>query len=138
MDLVQPLPNFSLYNDDWPIWTYGRSMPPAKFVRDGDRAPHVENSIVSNGAIVSGADVRASVVSPGVRVDRGATVDQGILMDNVTIGAGATLRRCIVDKNAVIPEGVSIGVDPVADAERFTVSDEGVTVVPKGYRWTDS
>ena len=92
---------------------------------------------MSNGAIVSGADVRMSVISPAVRLNKGATLDQAIIMDNAIVGAGATLHRCIVDKNAVIPDGKQIGVDPVADAERFTVSDQGVTVVPKNYRWTD-
>ncbi len=138
MDLVQPLPNFSLYNDDWPIWTLGRSMPPAKFVRDGDMAPHVENSVVCNGAIVSGADVRASVISPGARIGAGAVLDQAVIMDNVEVGAGAVLRRCIVDKNTVIPPGTQIGVDAASDRSRFTVSEGGVVAIAKNHKFSDT
>jgi len=52
------------------------------------------------------------------------------------VGRGARLRRCIVDKHVTIPPGESIGYDPARDAERFTVSEKGVVVVPKDYRFT--
>jgi glucose-1-phosphate adenylyltransferase len=53
----------------------------------------------------------------------------------VTVGAGASLKKCIIDKRVQIPAGETIGLDPVKDAERFTVSERGVIVVPQGYRF---
>jgi glucose-1-phosphate adenylyltransferase len=53
----------------------------------------------------------------------------------VTVGEGAQLQRCIVDKHVVIPAGERIGFDRSRDAERFTVSDRGIVVIAKGYRF---
>jgi glucose-1-phosphate adenylyltransferase len=78
--------------------------------------------------------VHNSVVSPGVRVERGARVEDSVLMDGVHIGEGAYVRRAILDKNVVVPPWVRIGVDPVADKERYHVSAGGVTVLGKGAR----
>ncbi len=135
MDLVQPLPNFSLYNEEWPIFTLGRSLPPAKFVTADGRAPHVENTVVSNGAIISGSTVETSVLGPRVRVERGAELDGAILFEDVKVGEGATIKRAVVDKNVVIPPGTRIGVDLEEDAARFTVTDSGLVVIPKNYKF---
>ncbi len=136
MDLVQPLPKFSLYNSQWPIFTLGRSLPPAKFVTDGVTPPHVENSAVSNGAILSGCAVRESVISPNVRVERHAQLHGAILFDDVQIGEGCIINKAVIDKNVIVPPNTRIGVNPEEDAARFTVSDGGVVAVPKGYRFT--
>jgi glucose-1-phosphate adenylyltransferase len=55
-------------------------------------------------------------------------------MDGVYIGEGAYVRRAILDKHVVVPPWVRIGVDPVADKERYHVSAGGVTVLGKGAR----
>jgi glucose-1-phosphate adenylyltransferase len=130
MDLVARMPVFDLYNDEWPIFTRTMTEPPAK-ISDGDSGPsHISNSILASGVIVSGGIVRNSVVSGGVRVTD-AEIEGSVLMQGVTVGTGARLRRCIIDKNVVIPPGCEIGHDPVADAERFTISDGGVVAVAK-------
>ncbi len=132
LDLVQPEPIFNLYNTEWPLYSHHRTGPPAKFVADwrsGD--PSVVNSIVANGVIVSGARVVSSVVSVGTHVLHGADVEGAVLLDDVVVGANSVLRNCVVDKNVVIPEGTTIGVDHEADVERFTVSPGGVVVIPK-------
>ncbi|MFP3915542.1 MAG: glucose-1-phosphate adenylyltransferase [Actinomycetota bacterium] len=133
MDLVSAVPTFSLYNDDWPIYTSVRTSPPAKFVAvAGHAAGHVADSIVSNGVIVSGAHVTRTVASPGVRIEAGAVIDGAILLDDVRVGEGAVLRNVIVDKNVEIPPGAEIGGDPERDASHFTLSDGGVVAIPKG------
>ena len=130
MDLVAVKPNFNLYNNDWPIFTYQRQLPGAKFTLRGT----AEDSIVSTGSIISGGDVDSSVLSPQVRVDKWAKVEQSILMDNANIGRNAVVRRAILDKNVVVERGAEVGVDHEADRARgFTVSSGGITVVPKDF-----
>ncbi|GAC1533797.1 MAG: glucose-1-phosphate adenylyltransferase [Acidimicrobiales bacterium] len=135
MDLVSVHPIFNLYNNRWPIYTASSNLPPAKFVFDDEtRQGHALDSIVSAGVIVAGGTVRRSVLSPGVTVREHALVEDSVLMHDVEIGAGAIVRRAIIDKNVLIPPGARIGVDPIFDAARFTVSASGVVVVGKGHK----
>ncbi|MCB0994468.1 MAG: glucose-1-phosphate adenylyltransferase [Acidimicrobiales bacterium] len=132
LDLVSPLPRFNLYNDQWPIFTAGRTVPPAKVVSDWEAgAADVSDSLLSNGVIVSGARVHQSVLSPGVHIEPGAVVEGAVLLDDVRVERGAQIRRCVIDKNVVVPAGARIGFDHEADAERFTVSQHGVVAIPK-------
>lgn len=134
MDLVAPLPAFSLYNREWPIFTRGTNEPPAK-IADGPRGPSIiSNSILTSGVIVVGGRISGSVLSHGCRIDADAEVTDSVLLDNVVVGEGARVNRCIIDKNVVIPPGFDIGHHPDSDAERFLVSPNGVIAIPKGYR----
>lgn len=136
MDLLAPVPPMNLYQPDWPIRTYHGQHPPAR-VAQGSSGMHGQliNSLLSSGTVISGATVRNSVLFSRVFVQEHAQIDDSILFDNVEIGFGAHLNRCIVDKAVTIPPGERIGFDRVADAERFTVSESGITVIPKGYRF---
>ena len=69
MDLIQVDPVFNLYDPQWPLRTYQPQLPPAKFVfaEDGRRGVATQ-SVVSMGCIVSGSEVRRSVLCPDVRV----------------------------------------------------------------------
>jgi glucose-1-phosphate adenylyltransferase len=77
------------------------------------------------------------VISPGVRVEGGALVEDSVIMHDVRIGPGAVVRKAIIDKNVVVPAGARIGVDAHADQERFTVSPCGVVVIGKGEQVPD-
>ena len=133
MDLVSVHPVFNLYNYEWPIYTATGFYPPAKFVHGWHgRIGHAVNSIVSPGCVISGSLVENSVLSPNAEVHSWATVSDSVLMDDVDIGRHAVVRRAIIDKNVVVPEGARIGMDPDEDRDRgFTVTESGITVVGK-------
>ena len=132
MDLTAVNPLFDLYDDNWPIRTYREQFPPAKFVfSEADRKGMAMDSVVSGGVIVSGGTVEHSVLAPQVRVNSFSLVQDSILMEGVSIGRHAKVRKAIIDKGVRIPEGTMIGFDPESDRARFTVTANGVVVVPK-------
>jgi glucose-1-phosphate adenylyltransferase len=132
MDLVGVVPRFDLHDRSWPIHTVNRPRPPAKIVRgEGDVPGAAFDSLVSSGAIISGGTVIRSVLSPGVVVQSGAHIEESVLLDRVTIGRGARIRRTIIDKRVSVPPGATIGYDRAADEKAYTVTESGITVVPK-------
>lgn len=138
IDLINVTPVFNLYNNDWPLYTGYTGLPPAKFVYGHhERLGHALDSIVSPGVIVSGAEVVGSVLSPNCRVNSWSSVRSSILFDNVNVGRNATVSKAILDKEVVVEEGAQVGIDHEHDIARgFTVTESGITVVPKGLRVT--
>ncbi len=135
MDLIAPVPVFNLYNEKWPVYTNRRALPPAKVSRGAGGEPsYVDGSLLCQGSIVSGAHVERSIIGPGAFIDHDAHVTESIIFPGVHIGAGARLHRAIIDKNVIIPEWYRIGFDAEVDAERHSVSPEGITVVEKDRR----
>lgn len=138
MDLIQVVPVFNLYNPRWPLHTWMRSLPPAKFVFNEEshsgarRMGFATDSLISEGCIISGGHVDRSVLGPRVRVNSYADVRESILHEGVDIGRHCRIQRAIIDKNVRIPAGTEIGYDPEADARRFQVSD-GIVVIPKSH-----
>ena len=133
-DLISALPIFNLYNQEWPIFSQQLNSPPAKFVRDakGNLGTTID-SIVSLGTLISGAHLERSVVGPWCVIESGASVVDSILFERVRIAPNAIVRRAILDKEVVVAEGATVGVDADADRARgFTVTDSGITVVGKG------
>ena len=83
--------------------------------------------------LISGATVSGSILSPGIRAHSWAQITDSVLFDDVEVGRYAQIHRAIIDKNVVIPERVRIGLDHEHDRARgFTVTESGITVVPKG------
>jgi len=138
MDLVSVCPLLNLYDASWPIHTYHAPSPPAKTILDeaseGGRRGAAYESLIAGGAIISGGEVRRSIISANVRVDSHARVEDSILLDGVRVKEGAKIRKAIVDKYSEIPEGMTIGYDLKEDMKNFTVTESGIVVVSKGFR----
>lgn len=136
MDLLDYCPELNLYSKEWPLRTFNYNYPPAKFIwQEGDRVGMATNSMVSEGCIISGGSLSRCVISPKVRINSYSQVSESILMENVSIGRYAEIKKAIIDKNVIIPENMKIGFNREEDEHRgFYVSQEGVTVVPKGAR----
>ena len=132
-DLISTLPIFNLYNSDWPIHSQALNSPPAKFVRDRvGRMGNAIDSIVSLGSVLSGTHLERSVVGPWTLSGGGSTIVDSVLFDNVRVGVGARVHRAILDKNVVLDDGATVGVDRELDLSRgFTISDSGITIVGK-------
>ena len=133
MDLIAYVPDFNLYNQDWPIYTMSGNLPPAKFVHaELERVGRATDSIVSPGVIVSGGDVHHSILSPDVRVHSWARIEDSVLFNGVVINRHAKVAKAILDKNVILKERATVGIDPEHDLARgFTVTSDGITVVPK-------
>jgi glucose-1-phosphate adenylyltransferase len=131
IDLTATDPLLNMYDSDWPIWTYQPQLPPAKFVHNvDDRQGRALESIVSGGCIVSGSVLR-SVLYSNVRVHSWADVRWSVLLPGVQVGRRARLNRVILDRDCHVPDGLVIGEDPVADAARFLRTDSGIVLVTR-------
>ncbi|HTC33987.1 MAG TPA: glucose-1-phosphate adenylyltransferase [Bryobacteraceae bacterium] len=134
MDLRSVSPELNLYNRQWPLRTAGYFDAPAKFIFDSDgRRGEALDSIVAGGTILSGGQVRTSVIGRGVRVHSHATVEDSIIFDNCDIGRRARVRRAILDKNVRVPPDTTIGYDLESDRQLYHVTESGIVVV-QGYR----
>jgi len=138
MDLCGVDPYFNLYGHLWPIRTFRRQLPPAKFVfgderHQPDRVGKALDSLVGAGSIISGAVVRNSVLGCNVIVESWSRVDESVVMDDVVIGRNCLVKKAIIDKGNALPDSTRIGLDPRADAKRFTLTPRGITVVPKAF-----
>jgi glucose-1-phosphate adenylyltransferase len=131
IDLTATDPLLNMYDNNWPIWTYQPQLPPAKFVHNqDDRRGMAIESLVSGGCIVSGAVFR-SVLFSLVRVHSYSSVNWSVLLPGVQVGRHARINRAVIDRDCVIPDGLVIGEDAAADAERFYRTDSGITLVTR-------
>ena len=131
IDLTATDPLLNLYDTDWPIWTYQPQLPPAKFVHNqDDRRGIAIESLVSGGCIVSGAVFR-SVLFSQVRVHSYSAVNWSVLLPGVQVGRHVRLTRCVVDRDCVLPDHLVIGEDAASDAERFSRTESGITLVTR-------
>ncbi len=130
MELTKVTPALNMYDQEWPIWTYQEQLPPAKFVfDDSTRRGMAVDSLVSGGCIISGACVRNSLLFSNVHIHSYSNVEDSVILPNVKVSRNVTLKRVVVDKNCVIPEGLTAGVNREEDARRFFVSDNGITLI---------
>ncbi len=130
LDLTTVTPDLNVYDENWPIWTHQEQLPPAKFIFDEkERCGHAIDSIVSGGCIISGATIRRSALFSNVYVNSYSTIEDSVILPNVNIGRNVDLRRAIVEKHSIIPDGLVVGHDREADSKRFHVTENGVTLI---------
>ncbi|MDX9923855.1 MAG: glucose-1-phosphate adenylyltransferase [Ignavibacteriaceae bacterium] len=136
MDLINVNPHFNMYDPDWMIRSGQQQFPPSKTVsHEGERVGRALNSIVCDGTVISGGLVERSIIGFNARINSYSYITDSIIFDNCNIGRRTRLRRCIIDKNVTIPEGTEIGFDNEIDKKRFTVSDTGIVIIPKNYKF---
>jgi glucose-1-phosphate adenylyltransferase len=130
LELTGVTPELNLYDRTWPVWTYQEQLPPAKFIFDDeDRRGMAVDSMVSGGCIISGSTVRHSLLFSNVRVNSYCSVEDSVILPDADIGRNCRIKKAVIDKRCMIPDGTVIGEDPEADAKRFTVSPNGVVLV---------
>ncbi len=130
IDLTDVLPELDVYDREWPIWTYAKISPPAKFVHDVDgRRGMGISSLVSGGCIVSGSTLRNSLLCDSVHVHSYGEIDHAVILPMVTVGRHARLHNVIVDAGVRIPDGLVVGEDPQLDATRFRRTERGVCLI---------
>ena len=132
IDLTNFDPELDLWDRTWPIWTYSESVPPAKFIHDEkNRRGTAVSSLVSGGCIISGTEVRNSLLFTGVHTNSFAALDHAVVLPYVTVGRHARLKNVVIDRGVHIPEGLVVGEEPEKDAKFFRVTDAGVTLITK-------
>ncbi|SNT68574.1 glucose-1-phosphate adenylyltransferase [Paracoccus seriniphilus] len=130
IDLTDFTPDLNLWDRDWPIWTYSESVPPAKFIHNEKRRRGIAvSSMVSGGCIISGTEIRNSLLFTHVHTNSYASLDHVVALPYVTVQRSARLTNVIIDRGVVIPEGLVVGEDPREDAKWFRVSEGGVTLI---------
>ena len=132
IDLTHFTPDLDLWDKNWPIWTYSESVPPAKFIHDEeDRRGSAISSLVSGGCIISGTEVRESLLFTGVHTNSYASLTRAVVLPDVVVERSARLRDVVIDRGVRIPEGLVVGEDPEEDRKFFHVSEGGVVLITK-------
>ena len=130
IDLTDVVPALDLYDRDWPIWTYAKITPPAKFVHDveGRRGLGI-SSLVSGGCIVSGSTLYRTLLCDDVHVHSYGQIHRAVILPGVDVGRRVRLSNVVVDAGVRIPEGLVVGEDAGADAARFRRTARGVVLI---------
>ena len=141
IDLTNFTPELDLWDRTWPVWTYAESVPPAKFIHDeSDRRGVAVSSMVSGGCVISGTEVRNSLLFTEVHTNSWAVLDHAVVLPYVNVGRKARLRKVVIDRGVTIPEGLVVGEDPTEDAKFFRISEKGTTLItqPMIDKWVAS
>jgi len=130
IDLTEFTPKLDIYDQSWPIWTYAEILPPAKFIHDEDgRRGSAVSSLVSGDCIVSGSAVSNSLLFTGCRTHSFAGLEFVVALPKVVVNRKAQLKKCVIDRGVVIPEGLVVGQDPDEDSRWFRRTDTGIVLI---------
>ena len=147
INLASINPSFNLYEENAPIFTHRRDLPPSKI-----NYSTISQSLAAEGSIITNANIANSIVGIRTIIESGANLDGVVCMGadfyettedreantgvpNIGIGQGCIIKRAIIDKNARIGDNCRIGIDPIArrdgDFAAYSIRD-GIIVIPKG------
>ncbi|MBK6468666.1 MAG: glucose-1-phosphate adenylyltransferase [Rhodobacter sp.] len=130
IDLTDFVPKLDIYDQSWPIWTYSEIVPPAKFIHNEEgRRGSALSSLISGDCIVSGSEVRNSLLFTGCRTHSFSALEYVVALPRVTVNRKAELKNCVIDSGVVIPEGLVVGQDPVEDARWFRRTETGIVLI---------
>ncbi|WP_343503951.1 glucose-1-phosphate adenylyltransferase [Alloyangia pacifica] len=133
IDLTNFDPELDLWDTDWPIWTYAEVVPPAKFIHDEeDRRGSAVSSLIAGGCIISGTEIRESLLFTKVHTNSYSALERVVLLPNVHVSRHVRLTNTVVNRGVLIPEGLVVGEDPEEDAKWFRVTPGGVTLITQG------
>lgn len=126
MDMLGEEPRFEVNNRLWPVHPSGSEVPAARILN-----ADISNSIIGEGTLIRKATIRNSVIRSSVSVEDGVTIEDSIILDNVVVKKGCSLKRVIVDKLNVIPEGERLGFEPDKDRFKCHIDSSGIALLPK-------
>ncbi|GGW22259.1 glucose-1-phosphate adenylyltransferase [Gemmobacter lanyuensis] len=130
IDLTDFVPKLDIYDNSWPIWTYSEIVPPAKFIHDEDgRRGSAVSSLISGDCIVSGSEVRNSLLFTGCRTHSFSSLEHVVALPRVIVNRKVELRNCVIDSGVIVPEGLVVGQDPEEDAKWFRRTDNGIVLI---------
>ena len=112
-----------LFDKNWKVYSRNSGMTAHKIAADAV----VENAMIADGCRVDG-DVIHSILSAGVKVEKGAVVEDAVVMGGAVIKAGAVVKHCIVGENVVIGENAVVGAMPEGDEKGVATVGPGVCV----------
>ena len=122
MELLGTPPTFDINDKKWRIFSRTSADAP-HFVGESGQ---ITNSLITEGCEIDGV-VENSVLSNGVKVERGAFVKDSVIMSDVVIKAGAAVNYSILDEGAVVCEGAVVGQNKDI-AKGITVVGGGITI----------
>ena len=112
-----------LFDKNWKVYSRNSGMTAHKIAADAV----VENAMIADGCRVDG-EVIHSILSAGVKVEKGAVVEDAVVMGGAVIKAGAVVKHCIVGENVVIGENAVVGAMPEGDEKGVATVGPGVCV----------
>jgi len=148
LELTRIKPRFDFYDEDMPIYTHMRNLPPSKM-----NFSNMNQSIAAEGCIITNANISNSIVGVRTIIESGSSLNGVVCMGadfyesevqkqmnaearvpNVGIGRGSIIKGAIIDKNACIGEGCRIGVDDITRSDGnfgYYYVIDGIVVIPK-------
>ncbi len=130
MDLLGETPVFDVADPAWKIHSRNPLAPP-EYIGAG---ASVQNSMVALGCEIYG-EVKNSVLSSNVVIEKGAAVKDSVIMSGTTVKAGAAVNYSIIDEDVVVGEDALVGADKDT-AKGITVLGRNVTI-GKGAKVSD-
>lgn len=127
LDVLGDTPRFNLFNPQWFINSSNYQGPSPRIARG-----QIEDSAIGAGSYIKDARLRRTILRREVLIENDVEIEDSIIMDHCVIRRGSRLKRVVVDRYNEIAPGTIIGFDPEADRARYTRSDSGVVILPKG------